>query len=149
MCIVIGGPSAEYNLKMNKLATTRYLDNLPESGNELGRAFRCLETEQKVLLLTQKLGIGAQFGGKYFCHDVRVIRMFRHGASCPVSIGVSCSADRQQFAKINKEGVFIETLEANPAQYMPEINEEELKNTDDIKINLNEGMDKVRSILSK
>ena len=104
-----------------KLASTRYLDGLPTSGNEHGRAFRDPELEEKIHKLTQTVGIGAQFGGKYFCHDVRVIRLPRHGASCPVGIGVSCSADRQIKGKITREGVFLEQLETNPAQYLPDV----------------------------
>ena len=113
--------SAEFTLKVVKLASARYLDNLPTSGNKHGRAFRDLELEQQVLAITRKNGIGAQFGGKYFCHDVRVIRLPRHGASCPVGMGVSCSADRQAKGKINKDGVFLEQLETNPARFLPEI----------------------------
>ena len=112
LAVVVGGTSAESNLKTVKLASCRYLDTLPTTGNELGRAFRDLETEQRVHQLTQKMGIGAQFGGKYFCHDVRVIRLPRHGASCPVGIGVSCSADRQIKGKITHEGIFLEQLAA-------------------------------------
>ena len=107
-------------LKTVKLASARYLDDLPTAGNEFGQAFRDLETEAEVHRMTQQMGIGAQFGGKYFCHDVRVIRLPRHGASCPVGIGVSCSADRQILAKITKDGVFLEQLERNPGQYLPE-----------------------------
>jgi fumarate hydratase class I len=121
LAIVIGGMSAEFTLKVVKLASARYLDNLPTSGNKHGRAFRDLELEQQVLAITRKNGIGAQFGGKYFCHDVRVIRLPRHGASCPVGMGVSCSADRQAKGKINKDGVFLEQLETNPARFLPEI----------------------------
>ena len=126
LSIVIGGTSAEQNLKTVKLASTKYLDALPTSGNELGRAFRDLEMEETVLKLSQQSGIGAQFGGKYFCHDVRVVRLPRHGASCPIGIGVSCSADRQVKGKITAEGVFIEQLERNPAKYLPEVEDESL-----------------------
>ena len=119
LAVVIGGTSAEMTLKTVKMASAKELDQLPTTGNELGRAFRDLELEQKVLQMTWGLGLGAQFGGKYFCHDVRVIRLPRHGASCPVGIGVSCSADRNIKGKITKEGVFIEQLETNPAQYLP------------------------------
>eukprot|EP01043_Picozoa_sp_COSAG02_P023008 COSAG02_NODE_1215_length_13852_cov_10.082600_2_plen_570_part_00 len=120
LAIVVGGLSAELNLTTVKYASAKYLDNLPIEGNSSGRAFRDVELEQEVLKLTQDMGIGAQFGGKYFCHDVRVIRLPRHGASCPVGIGVSCSADRQCFAKITEDGVFIEQLEEDPGQYLPE-----------------------------
>ena len=120
LAVVIGGTSAEANLKTVKLASTRYLDTLPTTGNEHGQAFRDLELEAEVHKMTQNMGIGAQFGGKYFCHDVRVVRLPRHGASCPVGIGVSCSADRQILGKITAEGVFLEQLETNPAQYLPE-----------------------------
>eukprot|EP00967_Tisochrysis_lutea_P035034 scaffold41911_cov31-Tisochrysis_lutea.AAC.2 len=109
-------------LKTVKYASTRYLDTLPTSGSEGGRAFRDLGLEAEVLKLTQSMGIGAQFGGKYFCHDVRVVRLPRHGASCPVGIGVSCSADRQAVAKIDAEGVWLEALETDPAKYLPEVN---------------------------
>ncbi|MFM1872684.1 MAG: fumarate hydratase, class, partial [Planctomycetota bacterium] len=123
LAIVIGGMSAEFTLKTVKLASARYLDHLPTAGNARGRAFRDLELEQRVLEITRKNGIGAQFGGKYFCHDVRVIRLPRHGASCPVGIGVSCSADRQAKAKITADGVFLEQLETNPARFLPEVDE--------------------------
>jgi len=126
LAIVIGGTSAEYNLKVVKLASARDLDALPTAGTQLGHAFRDVELEAQVLELAQKTGIGAQFGGKYFCHDVRVIRLPRHGASCPVGIGVSCSADRQLKAKITADGVFLETLEADPARYLPEVTGAEL-----------------------
>jgi fumarate hydratase class I len=126
LAIVIGGTSAEYNLKTVKLASTHYLDGLPTSGNALGRGFRDLELEAQVLELAQKTGIGAQFGGKYFCHDVRVIRLPRHGASCPVGIGVSCAADRQAKAKITEKGIFIEQLETDPAHFLPEVGDAEL-----------------------
>eukprot|EP00923_Selenidium_pygospionis_P030361 GHVN01053922.1.p1 GENE.GHVN01053922.1~~GHVN01053922.1.p1 ORF type:complete len:579 (-),score=64.06 GHVN01053922.1:2469-4160(-) len=121
LAIVIGGLSAEQTLKTVKLASVKYLDNLPTSGNDFGRAFRDLQWEQRILKMCQEMGIGAQFGGKYFCHDVRVIRLPRHGASCPVGIGVSCSADRQILGKISSEGVFIEQLEDNPAKYLPDV----------------------------
>lgn len=131
-----------------KMGSTHYYDTLPTSGNEHGRAFRDLEMEQKVLEMTQKLGLGAQFGGKYFCHDVRVIRLPRHGASCPVSIGVSCSADRQAKAKITEEGIFIEKLERNVEQFLPEIKEDNLS-ADVLKIDLNQPIDKIKGILTK
>src|SRR5690242_5175027 len=126
LAVVIGGTSAELTLKTVKLASTRYLDALPTSGSKAGHAFRDLDMEQCVHELTRGLGIGAQFGGKYFCHDVRVIRLPRHGASLPVGIGVSCSADRQILAKITADGVFLEELETNPARFLPEITDETL-----------------------
>jgi fumarate hydratase, class I len=126
LAIVIGGTSAELTLKTVKLASCRYLDDLPTQGSEDGHAFRDLEMEQAVHKLTQSLGVGAQFGGKYFCHDVRVIRLPRHGASLPIGLGVSCSADRQALGKITREGIFLEALEQNPAQYLPEIDEQKL-----------------------
>ncbi|MBO6521187.1 MAG: fumarate hydratase [Rhodospirillales bacterium] len=126
LAIVIGGTSAEANLKTVKMASTRYYDALPTNGGNHGQAFRDLEWEERVLKMTQDMGIGAQFGGKYFCHDVRVIRLPRHGASCPVGIGVSCSADRQMKGKITKDGVFLEQLEHNPAKYLPDITTETL-----------------------
>ena len=119
LAIVIGGISAELNLKTVKLASTRYLDYLPTEGGEDGHAFRDLDLEAEIHKLTQDLGVGAQFGGKYFCHDVRVIRLPRHGASLPIGIGVSCSADRQALGKITRDGVFIEELEHDPAKYLP------------------------------
>jgi fumarate hydratase class I len=127
LAFVIGGLSAEQTLKTVKLASTRYLDGLPTSGNAQGRAFRDLELEAQVLAAAQHTAIGAQFGGKYFCHDVRVVRLPRHGASCPIGIGVSCSADRQQKAKITRDGVFLEQLETDPAKYLPEIEPHELQ----------------------
>ncbi|EFJ42575.1 fumarate hydratase [Volvox carteri f. nagariensis] len=145
LAIVIGGLSAELNLKVVKLASTRYLDTLPTSGNAYGRAFRDLEWEEKVLAITRELGIGAQFGGKYFCHDVRVIRLPRHGASCPVGVGVSCSADRQALGKITSEGVFLEQLETNPGQYLPDVTEDSLS-ADVVKVDLNRPM---RAILEQ
>jgi len=148
LAICIGGTSAEMNLKTTKLASCKYLDHLPTRGNEYGQAFRDLEWEERILEITRNLGIGAQFGGKYFCHDVRVIRLPRHGASCPVGVGVSCSADRQIKAKITRDGVFLEQLETNPAQYLPEIDESRLGG-EVIKIDLNRPMDEVRAELSK
>jgi fumarate hydratase class I len=121
LAIVIGGTSAELTLKTVKLASTRYLDDLPTRGSEDGHAFRDVAMEKEVHALTQSLGVGAQFGGKYFCHDVRVIRLPRHGASLPIGLGVSCSADRQALGKITRDGVFLEELEHNPAKYLPEI----------------------------
>ena len=126
LAVVVGGMSAEMNLKTVKLASTKYLDALPTQGTQSGQAFRDTEWEQNILQMTQDMGIGAQFGGKYFCHDIRVIRLPRHGASCPVGLGVSCSADRQIKGKITKEGVFLEQLETNPAQYLPDITSESL-----------------------
>src|SRR3954453_2522038 len=126
LALVIGGTSAEQSLKTAKLASARYLDTLPNSGNELGRGFRDVELEQQVLGLTQQFGIGAQFGGKYFCHDVRVIRLPRHGASCPVGIAVSCSADRQVLGKITADGVYLEALERDPAKFLPEATDDDL-----------------------
>ncbi|GAN82024.1 fumarate hydratase [Acidocella aminolytica] len=148
LAIVIGGTSAELNLKTVKLASTKYYDNLPTSGDATGHAFRDLEMEQKVLEISRKIGIGAQFGGKYFCHDVRVIRLPRHGASLPIGIGVSCSADRQIKAKITPEGVFLEQLETNPAKYLPEITDEHLGG-DVVAIDLNRPMKEILAELSK
>ena len=149
LAIVIGGTSAEFTAKTAKLASTKYLDSLPTTGNaKTGRAFRDTELEAQVFSLTQKLGIGAQFGGKYFCHDVRVIRLPRHGASLPISIAVSCSADRQAKAKITKDGVFIEKLETEPAHFLPETTDEHL-NDNVVKIDLNQPMDDIRAELSK
>jgi fumarate hydratase class I len=126
LAIVIGGTSAELTMKTVKLASTRYLDDLPARGSEDGHAFRDRDMEREVHRLTQSLGVGAQFGGKYFCHDVRVIRLPRHGASLPIGLGVSCAADRQALGKITRDGVFLEALEQNPAQYLPEIDQESL-----------------------
>ncbi|HTH18105.1 MAG TPA: fumarate hydratase [Magnetospirillum sp.] len=148
LAIVIGGLSAEMTLKTVKLASARYLDGLPTSGNKYGQAFRDVELEQIVLKMTQDMGIGAQFGGKYFCHDVRVIRLPRHGASCPVAIGVSCSADRQILGKITKDGVYVEALERDPAKYLPEIDSSKLSG-EVVKIDLNRPMDEIRKTLSQ
>ncbi len=148
LALVIGGTSAEHTLKLAKLASTRYLDSLPTQGNEYGQAFRDLEMEAEVLELSQEIGIGAQFGGKYFCHDVRVVRMPRHGASCPVGLAVSCSADRQILAKITAEGLFLEALETEPVKYLPEISDEELGSAV-VEIDLNRPMDKIRATLSQ
>ena len=148
LAVVIGGMSAEFTLKTVKLASARYLDTLPTSGNERGRAFRDLALEEQVHKLSQQTGIGAQFGGKYFCHDVRVVRLPRHGASCPVGIGVSCSADRQARAKITRDGVFLEQLETNPAQYLPEVTERDLSDAV-VKIDLTRPMAEIRASLSK
>ncbi|GJL49536.1 MAG: fumarate hydratase class I [Nitrospirales bacterium] len=148
LALVIGGMSAEFTLKTVKLASCHYLDDLPTSGNDLGRAFRDIELEQEILQLCTETGIGAQFGGKYFAHDVRVIRLPRHGASCPVGLGVSCSADRQILGKICKDGVFLEQLETNPAQYLPEVMEKDLEG-EVVKINLKQPMPKILAELSK
>lgn len=148
LAVVIGGTSAEYALKTAKLASARALDALPQTGSVNGRAFRDPALEERVWLLTQKLGIGAQFGGKYFCHDVRVIRLPRHGASCPVAIAVSCSADRQAWGKITKEGVFIEALETDPAKYLPETSEQQLSG-DVVSIDLSRPMAEIRQTLSQ
>ena len=148
LAIVIGGTSAESTLKTAKLASARYLDSLPTTGSELGHGFRDIELEGKILELAQKTGIGAQFGGKYFCHDVRVIRLPRHGASCPVGIAVSCSADRQVLGKITREGVFLEQLEADPAKYLPETTHDDLEG-DVVKVDLSQPMSEIRALLSK
>ncbi len=148
LAIVVGGTSAEYALKVAKLASARYLDALPEAGNELGRGFRDLELEAKVLELAQRTGIGAQFGGKYFCHDVRVVRLPRHGASCPVAIAVSCSADRQAVGKITREGVFLEELEHDPAKYLPETTPNQLE-AEVVKLDLSRSMSELRAELSR
>lgn len=148
LAIVIGGTSAEHTLKTAKLASARYLDTLPTTGNDLGRGFRDVELEKKIFELSQKTGIGAQFGGKYFCHDVRVIRLPRHGASCPVGIAVSCSADRQVLGKITKDGVFIEQLEHDPAKYLPETTADHLGD-DVVKVDLSMPMNEVRALLSR
>lgn len=148
LAIVIGGLSAEQTLKTVKMASTKYYDTLPTCGNEYGRAFRDLDVEEEVLKLTQSMGIGAQFGGKYFCHDVRVIRLPRHGASCPVGIGVSCSADRQIKGKITEDGVFLEQLETDVGKYLPEVMESDVSE-DVIKIELNKSMKELMAELSK
>jgi fumarate hydratase class I len=148
LAIVIGGTSAEYALKTAKYASARYLDTLPVSGSPSAHGFRDPELEQQVLEITRNVGIGAQFGGKYFCHDVRVIRLPRHGASCPVAIAVSCSADRQALGKITREGVFLERLERDPAQYLPDTDEEEL-DSDVVKIDLSRPMREIRAELSR
>ena len=143
---VIGGTSVELTLKTVKLASAGYLDSLPSKGNELGHAFRDLELEAELLEISRGLGIGAQFGGKYFCHDIRVIRLPRHGASCPIGLGVSCSADRNIKAKITREGIFLEMLETDPAKYLSKPRETD---EDAVPIDLNKPMDEVRAILSK
>ena len=149
LAIVIGGTSAEHTVKTAKLASTKYLDSLPLQGDaKTGHAFRDIELEAQVLDLTTRIGIGAQFGGKYFCHDVRVVRLPRHGASLPIAIAVSCSADRQALAKITKEGVFIEKLERDPARFLPETTDQHLDD-DVVKINLDRPMKEVLAELSK
>ena len=147
LAIVIGGTSAELCMKTVKLASARYLDALPTHGSADGNAFRDLEMEQEILKMTQSLGVGAQFGGKYFCHDVRVIRLPRHGASLPIGLGVSCSADRQVLGKITKDGVYLEELEHNPAQYLPAV--EQSLGGDVVKIDLNQPMKEILATLSK
>ncbi|MGC4940535.1 fumarate hydratase [Kribbella sp. DT2] len=150
LAIVVGGTSAEYALKTAKYASAHYLDALPTTGSPLGHGFRDVELEEKVFELTQEFGIGAQFGGKYFCHDVRVIRLPRHGASCPVAIAVSCSADRQALAKITPEGVFLEQLERDPARFLPDTTEEHLDDAANVvRVDLNRPMSEIRAELSK
>ncbi|NEA32106.1 fumarate hydratase [Streptomyces sp. SID13031] len=150
LAIVVGGTSAEYALKTAKYASAHYLDALPTTGSPLGNGFRDVELEEKVFELTQEFGIGAQFGGKYFCHDVRVIRLPRHGASCPVAIAVSCSADRQALAKITPEGVFLEQLERDPARFLPDTTDEHLADDAEVvRIDLNRPMAEIRTELSK
>ena len=148
LALVIGGTSAEFTLKTVKLASTKYLDRLPTTGNEQGRAFRDLDMERQVLEIAERIGVGAQFGGKYFAHDARVIRLPRHGASCPVGLGVSCSADRQALAKITRDGVFLEQLEENPAAYLPEVSKDELDG-ECVKIDLNLPMPEILAELSR
>ena len=148
LALVVGGTSAEFTLKTVKLASTKYLDRLPTSGNAQGRAFRDLDMERQVLEIAEGIGIGAQFGGKYFAHDARVIRLPRHGASCPVGLGVSCSADRQALAKITRDGVFLEQLEENPAKYLPDVTDDELDG-DCVRLNLDRPMKEILAELSK
>ncbi|SEF80439.1 fumarase, class I, homodimeric [Actinacidiphila yanglinensis] len=148
LAIVVGGTSAEFALKTAKYASAHYLDELPAEGSPAGHGFRDKELEQQVFELTQKIGIGAQFGGKYFCHDVRVVRLPRHGASCPVAIAVSCSADRQALAKITAEGVFLEQLETDPARFLPETTDEHLDD-DVVRIDLNRPMAEIRAELTR
>ncbi len=147
LAIVVGGTSAEYALKVAKYASARYYDSVPVHGSDEGRGFRDLEMEEQVLRMTQQFGIGAQFGGKYFCHDVRVIRLPRHGASCPVAIAVSCSADRQAKARITREGVFLEQLETEPAHFLPEVTDEHLDD-DVVRIDLSRPMAEIRQQLA-
>jgi fumarate hydratase class I len=150
LAVVVGGTSAEMALETAKLASTRYLDALPLAGSEAGHGFRDIELEARVLELVQDFGIGAQFGGKYFCHDVRVVRLPRHGASCPVAIAVSCSADRQALAKITHDGVFLERLEHDPAQFLPEVADTDLDNDGGVvEIDLRRPMAEIRAQLSK
>jgi fumarate hydratase class I len=148
LAIVIGGTSAELTMKTVKLASTKYLDELPTKGSEDGHAFRDLDMEAEVLKMTQSTGVGAQFGGKYFCHDVRVIRLPRHGASLPIGLGVSCAADRQALGKINRDGVFLEELERHPAQYLPDVEQEKLGGQV-VKIDLRRPMKDILAQLSK
>jgi len=146
LAFVVGGTSAEMNLKTVKLASAGYLDGLPSTGSAAGQAFRDKSLEQTVLKISRQLGIGAQFGGKYFCHDVRVVRLPRHGASCPIGIGVSCSADRNIKAKITSDGIFLEQLDTNPARFLPQLID---KDETAVQINLNQPMDQIRSILGQ
>jgi fumarate hydratase, class I len=148
LAVVVGGTSAEMALETAKLASARYLDSLPTTGSQLGNGFRDVGLEAEVLALTQGFGIGAQFGGKYFCHDVRVIRLPRHGASCPVAVAVSCSADRQALAKITRDGVFLEQLETDPAKYLPEITDDHLSDQV-VHIDLDQPMDAIRASLAE
>ena len=148
LAVVIGGTSAEYAVETAKLASTKYLDSLPTKGSRAGHAFRDIDLEAKVLELAQQTGIGAQFGGKYFCHDVRVIRLPRHGASCPIAMAVSCSADRQALGKITKEGVFLEQLEQDPARFLPEVTNQELS-AEVVNIDLNRPMAEILATLAK
>jgi fumarate hydratase class I len=149
LAVVIGGTSAEMAVETAKLASARSLDALPTQGSRLGHGFRDLELETKVLGLAQQTGIGAQFGGKYFCHDVRIVRLPRHGASCPVAMAVSCSADRQALGKITRDGVFLEQLETDPARFLPEVTHDDLEGTDVVHIDLNRPMADIRAELSK
>ena len=148
LAVVIGGTSAEYAVETAKLASTKYLDSLPTKGSRAGHAFRDIDLEAKVLELAQQTGIGAQFGGKYFCHDVRIIRLPRHGASCPIAMAVSCSADRQALGKITKEGVFLEQLEQDPARFLPEVTNQELS-AEVVNIDLNRPMAEILATLAK
>jgi fumarate hydratase, class I len=150
LAIVVGGTSAEYALKTAKLASAKYLDALPTSGSPSGHGFRDVELEAEVLELTRQFGIGAQFGGRYFCHDVRVVRLPRHGASCPVAIAVSCSADRQAMAKITPSGVWLERLETDPARFLPDVDSDALVGGEEaVRIDLNRPMDEIRAELSR
>jgi fumarate hydratase class I len=149
LAVVIGGTSAELAVETAKLASARYLDSLPTQGSKLGHAFRDLDLEAKVLKLAQDTGIGAQFGGKYFCHDVRIIRLPRHGASCPVAFAVSCSADRQALGKITKDGVFLEALETDPARFLPDTTHDDLADTEVVQVDLNQPMSDILALLSQ
>ncbi|MEJ7799783.1 MAG: fumarate hydratase [Ilumatobacter sp.] len=149
LAVVIGGTSAEFAVETAKLASTKYLDSLPTEGSEVGHGFRDVGLEAKLLELAQTTGIGAQFGGKYFCHDVRVVRLPRHGASCPVGIAVSCSADRQAMGKITRDGVFLEQLEHDPARFLPETTHDDLDDTDVVHVDLNRPMGEILAELSK
>jgi len=149
LAIVIGGTSAEHTLRTAKYASARYLDTLPSVGSRTGHGFRDLELEARVLEMTRDLGIGAQFGGKYFCHDVRVVRLPRHGGSCPVAIAVSCSADRQSRARIDASGIWLEQLETDPAQYLPEVTAADLHDDDAVHIDLHRPMSEIRAALSR
>jgi fumarate hydratase, class I len=148
LAVVIGGTSAEFAVETAKLASTKYLDSLPTSGSVSGNGFRDVDLEAKVLSLSQQTGIGAQFGGKYFCHDVRVVRLPRHGASCPVALAVSCSADRQALGKITRDGVFVERLESDPARFLPDVTDDHLE-SEAVAIDLNRPMDEIRAELSR
>jgi len=149
LAVVIGGTSAEQAVETAKLASARYLDSLPTTGSKLGHGFRDLDMEDRILRLSQETGIGAQFGGKYFCHDVRVIRLPRHGASCPIAMAVSCSADRQMLGKITKDGLFLEQLETDPARFLPDVTHEELQDSPVVAIDLNRPMSDIRAELTK
>ena len=149
LAVVIGGTSAEQAVETAKLASARYLDSLPTAGSPLGNGFRDLDMEDRILRLSQETGIGAQFGGKYFCHDVRVIRLPRHGASCPVAMAVSCSADRQMLGKITKEGLFLEQLETDPARFLPDVTHDDLQDSPVIAIDLSRPMSEIRAELTK
>jgi fumarate hydratase, class I len=149
LAVVVGGTSAEFAVETAKLASARYLDSLPTEGSPLGHGFRDLELEAKLLQLAQTTGIGAQFGGKYFCHDVRVIRLPRHGASCPVAMAVSCSADRQALGKITRDGIFLEQLEHDPARFLPDVTHDDLDGSDVVHIDLERPMSEIRAELSK
>ncbi|MDQ1697594.1 MAG: fumarate hydratase, class [Frankiaceae bacterium] len=153
LAVVVGGPSAEFALRTAKYASARYLDTLPTAGDVSGHGFRDLEMEKRVFELTKEFGIGAQFGGKYFCHDVRVVRLPRHGASCPIAIAVSCSADRQALGRITPDGVFLEALETDPAKYLPDVTDQHLDDGTDsgdtVRIDLTRPMDEIRRELSR
>jgi fumarate hydratase class I len=149
LAVVIGGTSAEHAVETAKLASARFLDSLPTSGSALGHGFRDLDMESRILKLSQETGIGAQFGGKYFCHDVRVVRLPRHGASCPVAMAVSCSADRQMLGKITRDGLFLEQLEMDPARFLPDVTHDELQDSPVIAIDLDRPMAEIRAELTK